>query len=69
MKNLFLRYKTKRKSNEIQLNLQPMIYKRNLTDFLIDIVKIRSNKYLITEEQMKLLKHNYDEKILFDLED
>ena len=46
-----------------------MIYKRNLTDFLIDMVKIRSNKYLITEEQMKLLKHNYDEKILFDLED
>ena len=69
MKNLFLRYKTKRKSNEIQLNLQPMIYKRNLTDFLIDIVKIRSNKYLITKEQMTLLKHNYDEKILFDLED
>ena len=69
MKNLFLRYKTKRKSNEVQLNLQPMIYKRNLTDLLIDIVKIRSNKYLITEEQMKLLKHNYDEKILFDLDD
>ena len=69
MKNLFLRYKTKRKSNEIQLNLQPMIYKRNLTDFLIDIVKIRNNKYLITKEQMTLLKHNYDEKILFDLED
>ena len=46
-----------------------MIYKRNLTDFLIDIVKIRSNKYLITEEQLELLKHNYDEKILFDLED
>ena len=69
MKNLFLRYKTKRKSNEIQLNLQHKIYKRNLTDFLIDIVKIRSNKYLITKEQMTLLKHNYDEKILFDLED
>ena len=46
-----------------------MIYKRILTDFLIDIVKIRSNKYLIPDEQMKLFKHNYDEKILFDLED
>ena len=46
-----------------------MIYKRNLTDFLIYIVKIRSNKYFIIEEQMKLIKHNYDEKILFDLED
>ena len=65
MKNLFLRNKTKRKVKEIQLNSQNMIYKRNLTDFLIDIVKIRSNKYLITEEQMKLLKNNYDEKILF----
>ena len=46
-----------------------MIYKRSLSDFIIDIIKIRSNNYLITEDQMKLLKHNYDEKILFDLED
>ena len=41
-----------------------MIYKRNLSDFLIDIVKIRNNKCFITEEQKKLLKHNYDEKNL-----
>ena len=46
-----------------------MIYKINLTDFLIDIVINRSSKYLNYEEQMKLFEHNYDEKILFDSEE
>ena len=69
IKKLFLRYKNKRKKNEINLNLEPMIYKRSLSDFIIDIIRIRSNNYLIAEDKMKLLIHNCDEKILFDLED
>ena len=69
IKNLFLRYKRKRTSKEKNIILNPIIYKRNLSDFLIDLIKIRSNKFLLTNEQMKLLKHNYDEKVLFDLDD
>ena len=52
IKNLFLRYKTKRKSKEMLLYLKPMIYKRNLIDLLLNVIK--------SEIQMKLLKHNYD---------
>ena len=68
IKNIFKRNSLKRIKNE-NLRVKKIPLKRNMSDIIIDILKVKKGKRIITIDEVENIKHHFDEEEFFDLKE
>ena len=68
IQKLFLKFELKRTHREIDQE-RPLIINRLFTDNIIDLIKIDFNFKFIDKKKSNLIKHQYDEEKIFNIND